>query len=421
MQLSTDQQSAADKFMSFLLDTDKSNNEMVIAGHSGSGKSTLTKYLIKAALSQTKLLNLLQGENEELNIYCTATTNKAAKVLADATNKECTTIHSLLGLKVMQNYSNGTTSLKKTGNYQVLHNSLIIIDEASMINKSLLQLIQESSINCKTLYVGDPYQLAPVFEDTCPVFDMICDKAVLHTVQRQLNVGNETNPIAVLGEGFRNAVQTGVFPVIKTTGDSIEIADGPSFQRQVNEAFKEDSDHESLIVSWSNNRVQQYNEYVRTLYTKSEDLEVGETVTTNKPILINGFPFLSTDSIAQITAIEPSSQYGLAGHRVQLNDAVTVFLAKDRDAVIRKKKAFAKVKEWVSYFEMDEAFADLRPIHASTVHKSQGSTYRTVFIDLDDIGRNHKANEVARLLYVATTRATTKVVFYGELPKKYRG
>jgi ATP-dependent exoDNAse (exonuclease V) alpha subunit len=44
---------------------------------------------------------------------------------------------------------------------------------------------------------------------------------------------------------------------------------------------------------------------------------------------------------------------------------------------------------WREFFTFkDEAFADLRPIHATTVHRSQGSTYEKVFVDLSDIGRN---------------------------------
>ena len=40
---------------------------------------------------------------------------------------------------------------------------------------------------------------------------------------------------------------------------------------------------------------------------------------------------------------------------------------------------------------------------------------------MTDIGRNNRPNEVARLLYVAVSRASHKVVLYGELPDKYLG
>ena len=45
---------------------------------------------------------------------------------------------------------------------KTMHNQFIIIDEASMLDGKLWQIVQESSINCKFLLVGDKYQLPPV-------------------------------------------------------------------------------------------------------------------------------------------------------------------------------------------------------------------------------------------------------------------
>ena len=61
----------------------------------------------------------------------------------------------------------------------------------------------------------------------------------------------------------------------------------------------------------------------------------------------------------------------------------------------------------------------MRPIYASTVHKSQGSTYREVFVDLNNITKNNNWREVARLVYVAITRASENVHLYGELKTTY--
>jgi exodeoxyribonuclease-5 len=74
---------------------------------------------------------------------------------------------------------------------------------------------------------------------------------------------------------------------------------------------------------------------------------------------------------------------------------------------------------WKKYFEIKESWLDLRAVYASSVHKSQGSTYETVFIDLADIGANWDAISVARLMYVAVSRASKKVVCYGRLPNRY--
>jgi len=74
---------------------------------------------------------------------------------------------------------------------------------------------------------------------------------------------------------------------------------------------------------------------------------------------------------------------------------------------------------WVTFFEFkDESFSDLRPVHASTVHRSQGSTYEKVFVDLTDIGRSTRRDVLLRLLYVALTRSRGDVYVTGELPER---
>ncbi len=65
--------------------------------------------------------------------------------------------------------------------------------------------------------------------------------------------------------------------------------------------------------------------------------------------------------------------------------------------------------------------ADLRPGYASTVHKAQGASVDDVYIDLSDVGTNGNSEEVARLLYVAISRARKNVYLYGNLPEVYGG
>jgi hypothetical protein len=92
-----------------------------------------------------------------------------------------------------------------------------------------------------------------------------------------------------------------------------------------------------------------------------------------------------------------------------------IFQPKDPAKVQKISRHFAKDKNWGPYFRMKEEWADLRPIHASTVHKAQGSTYRKVFVDMDDIGRNTRWRDLVRLLYVAITRASHEVHIFGDI------
>lgn len=61
---------------------------------------------------------------------------------------------------------------------------------------------------------------------------------------------------------------------------------------------------------------------------------------------------------------------------------------------------------WKEFWRAKEAFADLRPAYALTVHKSQGSTFATTLVDAVDImNRNSKKWEALRCLYVAVSRS----------------
>ncbi len=71
------------------------------------------------------------------------------------------------------------------------------------------------------------------------------------------------------------------------------------------------------------------------------------------------------------------------------------------------------------YFKLKNEYPDLRAADASTVYKAQGSTYDTSFIDVGNIGECNRPDVVARMLYVAVSRARKRVVFYGDLPSKY--
>ena len=57
--------------------------------------------------------------------------------------------------------------------------------------------------------------------------------------------------------------------------------------------------------------------------------------------------------------------------------------------------------------------------HSCTIHKAQGSTVNTVYIDCKDISTCRNPDTVARLLYVAATRATDRIVFLNNLAPKY--
>jgi len=65
-------------------------------------------------------------------------------------------------------------------------------------------------------------------------------------------------------------------------------------------------------------------------------------------------------------------------------------------------------KMWKLFYDVRAMFAQVQYVHASTIHKLQGSTYETVYIDLFSLLGNGyiSMDEKYRLVYVAVTRAS---------------
>jgi exodeoxyribonuclease-5 len=65
---------------------------------------------------------------------------------------------------------------------------------------------------------------------------------------------------------------------------------------------------------------------------------------------------------------------------------------------------------WAKYHNFKEMFATIRYCYCITVHRSQGSTYRKVFVDLNNILKNNIRAERQRLAYVAFSRPSEELL-----------
>ena len=65
---------------------------------------------------------------------------------------------------------------------------------------------------------------------------------------------------------------------------------------------------------------------------------------------------------------------------------------------------------WEQYSKIfNEPFANVNYGYCTTVHKSQGSTYHNVYIDINDILNNSRLDEMKRCMYTAVTRSSNKI------------
>lgn len=422
-ELTDDQKAAAKKFSDFMKDPEA--KYLVIQGAAGSGKSTLIRFLLHAMDTEFKLQELLlpgSGKKVCIETALTATTNKAVAVLEELLNEQGSTIHSFLNLVVRPDFKTGGHKLSTGRGYQEIYDTLVIIDESSFISDELFNFIDATLKRCKVLLIGDQYQLAPVKQKTSIMETVKCEKVYMNKIMRNSGIIMKT------GAQFRDTVESGDFNPIITDNTNLIHVDGTTFKRMIDEAFTSDdyNVNVSKVLAWTNKRVMQYNGHIRKILNLPEQFEEYEVAVTNIPILGKGY-VKTADSYVTITEIiEEKTIKGVKGYNIILDSAHNGFLANnysDVDKLLKQmtKKAKKDSRLWSEFYNVKEQWLDLRPPYASTVHKSQGSTYKQVFIDLTDIGKCNTASDVARMLYVAISRASDKVVLYGELPPKYRG
>ncbi|SCA58713.1 ATP-dependent RecD-like DNA helicase [Chlamydiales bacterium SCGC AB-751-O23] len=116
----------------------------IITGGPGTGKSTITKVILTIY------------KKIQTRIMLAAPTGKAAKRLTEITGQPAKTIHSLL------EYDFRIAGFKKNKE-DPLECDLIIVDEASMIDSSLIyQFLRALPDGCKVILIGDTHQLPSV-------------------------------------------------------------------------------------------------------------------------------------------------------------------------------------------------------------------------------------------------------------------
>lgn len=428
-QLNSEQEEAVKLFFDFLLNDQP---EMILSGAAGTGKTfTMGKMIDEIMPKYASLCQLLGIPQIYSYVMMTATTNKAAEVLMRATKRPATTVHSFMNLKVFNDYETGQTRLGRKQNWKVYSNMILFVDEYSMIDHELHQLILAGVIKSKIVYVGDHCQLSPIGEKTSPVNRTKAARAVLTQPMRNGSKPDLVNLCAQL----RKTVETGIFQPIKIVPGIIDHVDDDEMEKLIEERFKE-NDTQDKILGYTNSRVNEYNSHIRTLRGLGNLFTVGEKlVNTSAVQIITGkvSDQLATEEEVEVISVDPELEVIPLEHNGSMEVQVMQVRTSLGKVIPRLKvptdkihynqllKYYGNKKEWKQYFDLKEHYADLRPKDASTVHKAQGSTHNTVFVDLTDLSSCRDPAVAARLLYVALSRATDRIILYGELSQKFGG
>ncbi len=382
-----DQQKALDALLAAVIDPKQ--KLVTLTGAGGTGKTTILKQLIK----ELKDLAVLMPEYLT-TWHFTATTNKAVAALSDAIGPiaEVTTIHSLLGLVPQQG------KLKKRRASTVQHKSIVVIDEASYIGEELAEFIAPI-VDQVTLiiFVGDSYQLPPVKDKISDIFDpKIIPQIELTQVMRQA----DGNPIQELSLDLRDVVKHRAEPNITLDDVNISWLNSDDFIKAFCSDCIVSASGTVRALAWTNQTAQHYNEQAALACNGRTEFHAGDIVVNNH-YFKSSQQSIPTDATVHIHSTSPwYTEFGKTMRSIATSYGELTELHKDSTATPEQRLYY---------------YPDLRYTYASTINKAQGSTYDTVYIDLNDLAKCNDRDLQLRLLYVAVSRARHKVVFTGDI------
>lgn len=409
---------------------------LLISGSAGVGKTFLVNELVK------KLKLKLPSSKK---IYCSAPTNKAVAVVKgkveEIPNLEFTTVHSALKIKRQVNYRTGAITFKPffSDKYPPLKGvGLFIIDEASMLNKELLEYVEKhcTNNNCTVVFIGDHKQLNPVGEEVSPVFTADYPEVELTEIIRQ----GEGNPIIDLSRNLNIIADKEAL-----RNDDMGYIFTNNLSQVIETLAAVNGTDELKYLAWTNKEVDIINKAVRKrIYGENPGkVEVGETLVfdspykeeyyTNQEIKVEtveikermfDYPSGKTKGVFEkVTTYKPirlkyysiNSKFS-EDSQEQTENIVVIHedSQEDFDKLLKNLRSMcgARIIDWVDYYAFKESLADMKYNHAITVHKSQGSTYKQAIVNIKNLGLNKNKTERTRLLYTAVTRASKLLILY---------
>ena len=463
-----DQLNAYNELMKFIDSPfDNKDYKRALIGAAGTGKT----FLVRALLLNSTLSYSLIG--------LSAPTHKACRVLGESihiSGIKVNTIQSDLGLRLnfdIDKFDPNNPPFDPKGKIKIGNYKLYIVDEASMINSRLCMFLEKTCVSnkCKIIFIGDNSQLAPVGEKYSSAFRNIKSYSLKQIVRQ-----GEDNPVSYLLELLRYDINHKTYKFLNhiqrfkeqfnadyTKG--YQVCDANTFNQTVYNNFNDEELTRNVdyakVISYTNLNVSSWNKFIRnsiiadsdkSILTKNDLIisyvtivnEFNDCVIKNseeyiindiqnftdsrydknglKGFLVKFQAIHGGDITTPLFVIDHTDSYTVQRY-VQINNSM-IEAAKTARANIRneKWKSYFAFKEYcllmVNILSPDGKIITSRSLDygfALTSHKSQGSTFDTALVDVNDIvfdkyGQPYTdAEEVNRRLYVACSRCKNKL------------
>jgi exodeoxyribonuclease-5 len=441
-----EQEKAVKSFSDFLFSV-KSDQIFVLRGYAGTGKTSLVGALVRTL------------DQLERRVILLAPTGRAAKVFSHYAGHSAFTIHKKIYRQ--KAFTGDMTGFQLEPN---LHpHTLFIVDEASMIaNEGLSgatfgtgRLLDDlihyvySAEGCRLMLVGDTAQLPPIGEEESPALnpEVLAGYGLQVTLETLTEVVRQRGESGILSNAtaLRQCIaQDDCFalPRLQAHGfPDVRITPGDELIEAISECYQHAGMDQTIIITRSNKRANQYNEGIRrTILYREEELESGDwlMVAKNNYFWSEGrkdIDFIANGDIAVVRRVRRvREEYGFRFADVVLqfpdydevemevkilldtlhtdapsltreqNELLFNTILEDYADIPLKRDRMQKMKQDPYYNALQVKYA-----YAVTCHKAQGGQWSRVFLDQGYLTEDMVNPDFYRWLYTAFTRATEKI------------
>ncbi len=428
-----------------------SERVLVVTGQAGTGKTTILKFALEKLIAQD-LRNSIYKEEDFFSDFMNSipnvmgvTISHKAKLRLQESIPNASTYAAFFGLKPVYDFD-GSISFEKQhslNSKRILPHQLpfivVVHDEVSMYDMHYLKFIEEhTQPGTKIILVGDPSQLPPITKGNVktdldsPSFTFFKNVVKLEERVRQ-TVGN---PILDLATAIHEEIFGGknIQRILQIINED-KFSDGIGYRKiQPTELVKDylstyAENDQTRVICYRNKKIDLINNLIRkkmfedasSIFVEGDALYMNQTYINKEEVVFYNSEEFRIRAISEVYVNEVHCYKA----QVKGDPSASIFLVSEIGQKVYKNKMKElknkainadfryKSKAWEKYYDFRDLYADVSYGYAFTAYKAQGSGFKNVYVDVNDILTTPISDKrKLQTLYTAVTRATHQVIFF---------